>query len=61
MTGASANGGAPITLDVGAINSNSGTFRLQQNLFGVPAADPLVAETDGLTDSFSSSTGGGAN
>jgi Flp pilus assembly pilin Flp len=59
MTGAS-QGGQPITLDVGAINTNTGTYRLQQNLFGANAADPLVAETDTMT-SGGDLGGGGSN
>ena len=43
------NDNGAIAIDVNGINTNSGTYRLQQNVFGNGAADPLVVESDKAT------------
>jgi Flp pilus assembly pilin Flp len=48
------NANGAIAIDTAGINAASGTYRLQQNLFGNGTADPLVVETD----KGSGSTGG---
>ena len=43
-TATNANGA--IAIDTTTINTNSGTYRLEQNVFGNGTKDPLIVETD---------------